>query len=229
MKLKGAGILVGLFILLLLAVNSIAADNVKQANRSINDSEWRQLTNDGAFEYRNKVENTNLKKEKQLPIERFILNVLRFFSGTAGKVIIWSLLLAVVAYALWRTLLSEKSMLFSRRKSYEEGEPPVIEDIQDTDWENLSQQAARNGELRQAIRYSYMWLLQLLQQNELIQFRSDKTNYEYLDDLTDTPYKQPFRQLSSQYEYSWYGNFPVAPTAYEAYMHVFTELKKQLR
>ena len=219
---------IGFCMLLLLASHHVTAqDTVHTTMRTITDGRWQQLTTDEAFGYRNEIENA--KKQRQLPIERFFMNILRFFSSTPGRIIIWGLLFLLLGYAVYRIFFSEKTMLFRRReRSNTESDTLIPEDIHDADWEQLLQLAVKNGELRNAVRYSYMLLLQMLQRQDLIQYRSDKTNYDYLSDLTDTPYKQPFRQLSRQYEYTWYGNFPVAPATYEAYMQVFNNLKKQL-
>ncbi len=83
------------------------------------------------------------------------------------------------------------------------------------------------NEARLAIRYSYMLLLQLLQQKGQIQYRPDKTNYEYYHELNET-YKKDFRILTRQYEYAWYGNFEVAEDSYRRYMDTFNHLKKTL-
>ena len=214
---------------LLLTVHAAKADTVQTAVRTITDEQWQQLSNEKDFAYRNEIENAR-PKQRQLPIERFFMKIIEFFSSPAGKVIIWSLFFLLLGYAVYRIFISEKTMLWGKREKKNTGqaENHIDEDILDTDWEKLLQQATRTGEPRNAIRYSYMLLLQLLQRNQLIQYRSDKTNYQYLADLTNTPYKQAFRQLSRQYEYAWYGNFPVARTAYEDYMQVFNDLKKQI-
>ena len=214
---------------LLLTVHAAKGDTAKASARTISNEQWQQLSDEKDFAYRNEIENLRTK-QRQLPIERFFMKIIEFFSSPAGKVIIWSLFFLLMGYAVYRIFISEKTMLWGKRakKNPGQAENHIDEDILDTDWEKLLQQATKSGEFRNAIRYSYMLLLQLLQTRELIQYRSDKTNYQYLADLTDTPYKQAFRHLSRQYEYAWYGNFPVARTAYEDYMQVFDDLKKQL-
>ena len=110
-----------------------------------------------------------------------------------------------------------------------EDAPQEEEDITNTNWEALLQKASANNDLRLAVRYSYMWLLQLLQEHELIKYRGDKTNYEYYSELAGTNYKQSFKQLSRQYEYTWYGNFLPSDTAYQQYLSLFGNLKTQLK
>ncbi len=102
------------------------------------------------------------------------------------------------------------------------------EDIEATNWEKLLQQAMAANDTRMAVRYRYMWLLQLLQQSNLIQYRNDKTNYDYFTELQETEYRQSFKQLSRLYEYAWYGNFALTSGAYNDYLAHFDHLKNQL-
>lgn len=121
-------------------------------------------------------------------------------------------------------------MFHKNKKMMGDSDPAVNdqEDIATTNWETLLQQALNNNELRLAVRYRYMWLLQLLQHQGLIQYRNDKTNYEYYTELNDTSYKQPFKQLSRQYEYVWYGHFALPAATYKEYGDLFNNLRKQL-
>jgi len=146
--------------------------------------------------------------------------------------LLWILLFAVVGYLLYYIVLSKNmGSLFSRRKKVYKSEKASagdLEDIAGTDWDNLLYDALKKGEHRNAIRYSYLRLLQLLQERELIKYRTDKTNYDYYRELNDSPYKLPFKQLSRQYEYAWYGHFAIAGPLFDEYMNEFSKLKRQL-
>ena len=101
-------------------------------------------------------------------------------------------------------------------------------DLATTDWEALLHNAVHNNDYRLAIRYSYMWMLQLMQQQGLIQYRNDKTNYEYYTELAETAYKQPFKKLSRDYEYAWYGRFELSHASYSEYKDLFDDIRKQM-
>ena len=74
-----------------------------------------------------------------------------------------------------------------------------------------------------------MGVLHLLQDNNLIAYRDDKTNYDYYQELKATDYKQPFRNLSRVYEYTWYGNYSINDNTLQQYMGIFNGLKQQLQ
>ena len=109
-----------------------------------------------------------------------------------------------------------------------EAQEPGEEDLYGSNWEALLQKTMRNNDTRMSVRYYYMWLLQLLQESQLIQYRTDKTNHEYYMELKEDSCRQPFRQLSRQYEYAWYGNYPLSSDAFRDYINLFNNLRNQM-
>jgi len=225
--MKRCVLLAYVFLTLFLA----AAVQVTAASRQISANEWKQLTADKAFGYRNEIEFQKVAENK---VARNFFSILietlfRFFASPAGRMIIWSLLLLGFVYALYRILIQEKTALFSRRKNAlpedpEVGETPP-EDIASGNWEALLREAMQAGNTRLAIRYSYMLLLQQLQQADLIQYRADKTNNDYYYELHHTELRKQFRTLSRQYEFAWYGQYPVKEEDFSRYMDVLNQTK----
>lgn len=204
-----------------------------RAAEPVTNEQWQQLTNDKAFNYRNLKEMAPPPKISNPGIfSKFISGLFAFFGSGLGNLILWLLVLGVVGYILYKLFISKDSFLFGRERKKMSGEEAGTandEDITSTNWEELSQQAIKAGDMRLAVRYSYMWLLRLLQQENLISYRIDKTNYDYYAELNDSQYKQPFRQLSRQYEYVWYGQYPISDTAFSGYLDQFNKIKNQLQ
>ncbi len=218
-------------ILFILVCLSHQIPAVAKSDRNISSAQWQQLTNDKAFGYLNELEQVKQPEQYKPGIfEKIIQALLGFFSSGAGTALVWILVIGVIVYVLVKLVLNKDSFLFSRsKKKMSPGDlVQEDEDIAATNWEALLQQATNNNDLRMAVRYSYMWLLQMLQHHELIKYRIDKTNYEYVTELNETDYKQPFKQLSRMYEYAWYGQFTPSDTAYTAYASLFNNVKKQL-
>jgi hypothetical protein len=196
--------------------------------RNITYTEWNEITNDREFYYRDSVEykpKPIVKRELSF-FERFLI----WLGSGVGQVIAWGLLILVVGYAVYRIVIGERGGIFARKSKRESIDTAGgrDEDINETNWEQLLQKAAKDGDLRLAVRYSYMWLLQVLQHSQLIEYRNGKTNYEYYSELADSPYKAAFRQLSRQYEYTWYGGFAISQESYDEYIKQFYQLQKQL-
>lgn len=197
------------------------------------DAEWEQLTTGKAFDYKDKVEFT---PEEKKPTEvpgwlKVIANILRFFTTTAGHVILWSLLLLIVGYIIYRIVSGEGKRLFTKSdKSRNTDHETIVaeENLLTDNWEVKLQTALDSNDHRLAIRYSYMLVLQLLQHRNLIRYRQDKTNIEYYRELTDPETRQAFRQIMRQYEYAWYGNYLPPQPAFDAYVQTFNALKNKL-
>ena len=218
-----------LFCMLCLFLQSAA---VAAGNRSISTAQWQELTADKAFNYKNDVEKVEAPKNIEPNyLAKFLKGFFGFFGSGLGNLLIWLLLICIVVYVIYRLFFSSDSFLFGKNRQMMKtaGAPAQdSEDIAATDWETLLQNAVGKNDLRLAVRYSYMWLLQMLQHRGLIQYRTDKTNYEYYTELGETRYKQAFRQLSRQYEYTWYGRFAIPADKYTEYISLFDQLKKQL-
>lgn len=220
-----------LLLLFILIIGVAHPATGEQLNRTVTAQQWQTLTNDTVFNYKNRkefVKDLVTKKEKPNAISEILGKILDFFATTVGQFLFWGFILLILAYAGYK-MLSDNSFLFKKdKKPIQHSTEEIDEDITLANWEERMQQAIKNNDLRHAVRYSYMWLLQLLQYRELIQYRNDKTNYDYYNELIDTPYKQSFKQLSRQYEYAWYGHFNIADSAYDEYMSLFNTVKKQL-
>jgi len=198
------------------------------------DATWETLTNDKAFGYKDKIEFTppNEKPRTEIPgWLKVVAAVLQFFTTTAGHVILWSLLILIVGYVIYRIVSGEGKRLFSgssKKMNAEEDTALQEEDLLANNWETKLQQALDNNDHRLAIRFSYMLVLQMLQHRNLIRYRHDKTNMEYYRELADTETRQSFRQMMRQYEYTWYGNYLPAQPAFDAYFQAFKTLKNKL-
>jgi hypothetical protein len=225
-------LLISLLVILLLP--PMRTLSTAEAAEPITEQQWQQLTRDKAFGYRDKKEMSEVKKEDASAniLSDAMTALLVFFSSSTGKAIVWCGFFLLLGYALIKIFLGTKTGLFrSTKKIAKEDadeEPLEHEDLLQNNWERHLQKAIREGNMRMAIRYSYMLLLQMLQENHYIHYRSDKTNYDYYNEITHKPYKQPFRQLTREYEYTWYGDYPVSPENYKEYMDRFNQLKQQI-
>ncbi len=225
-------------LLILTAVFIVAASVKAHATAQVKESEWQQIVNDKAFGYENeremrKVKDSGLSANQQNFFSRIVAGLISFFSSPLGKTLVWVFVFLVIAYAIFKIFFTGKTNLFSKsdkEDGNEEGsEKKFVDDIMTSDWETLLKQAINSGNMRMAIRYSYLLLLQLMQRRQMIHYRADKTNYDYYYEIKDNSIKLSFKQLTRQYEFSWYGNYPVPEQAYQAYLNEFNQLKSRLQ
>jgi F0F1-type ATP synthase assembly protein I len=205
-----------------------------RAASPITDQQWKELTNDKAFRYAKEKEMKEIKDMSVSDnfISGLVAAIFAFFSTSFGKTLVWIILFGIIGYALAKIVISERAGFFRKSKQISDEEPPTYEvpteDLMKTNWEEYLDRASKDGNMRLVIRYSYMLMLQLMQRRQIIHYRPDKTNYDYYFELNSTNHKYPFRQLTRQYEYAWYGNYPVSESAYKEYMQTFASLKSQL-
>lgn len=94
------------------------------------------------------------------------------------------------------------------------------EDIYNQDLDKLLQLSIRNKAYREAVRLQYLICLRHLDQSKKIDWKPWKTNHDYYYEITDKKHNEGFKQLVTNYEYVWYGQFPVDNS-------LFTEIQNQ--
>ncbi|SHI30236.1 hypothetical protein [Algibacter luteus] len=103
------------------------------------------------------------------------------------------------------------SNLFSsnRNKTVNNFEEITVENIKNADIITLIKNAENDDDYRLAIRYYYLLVLKTLSLKNYIKFEDDKTNNEYLIEVSDKPFSKDFQYTSYLYNYIWYGEFPI--------------------
>ena len=81
-----------------------------------------------------------------------------------------------------------------------------MEEIEEIDAVDLLQKALNEGDYRMAIRMKFIRVLQEFNSSELIKWKEDKTNRDYLNELKPTTHYKFFKEASSIYALVWYGN-----------------------
>lgn len=220
-----------LFLLQLLPCMLYAANDAANAP---DKREWRQLTNDAEYNrYKNKVEFVKPPEPpKDNTFRDFFLSIFEFFGSTLGRTILWASIFLIILWAVYKIFFAD-TRFFSKKSEVQPRETDSVvieqEHLLTTNWEQKVNEALAQNDLRQAIRNTYMWLLQLMQQKELIQYAEGKTNYDYYQELNETDYKQPFKKISRRFEYAWYGMYPVSKEAYQEYTETFKTIKNRLK
>jgi hypothetical protein len=89
------------------------------------------------------------------------------------------------------------------------------EDIFAINYQKEIDRAAGSSNYRLAIRLMFLRLLKNLSEKNIIQYKPDRTNLDYLHQLSSTRYYHDFFRITRNYEYSWYGQFQVTEETYK--------------
>ena len=131
-----------------------------------------------------------------------------FFFSPITKIFFWLIGCLFIGFILYRLFFTEG---FFKKRTLQTNVTILKEEEEHlsatTDYSKLILQAIAGKHYRLAIRYHYLQTLQKLSAKEIILFSVDKTNHQYVSELSDKPYKNEFVRLTIAYEYAWYGGF----------------------
>lgn len=166
------------------------------------------------------------KKERQQQQQE------RSSSGGGLDGFIWIVILCIFTGAVIWYLASSNISLFrrpSQKITDETSEEETTDDIFAINYEKEISKAAAAGNYRSAIRFWYLRTLKELSDRNIIDYRHEKTDSEYVNALYGTRYYQDFFRLTRNFEYTWYGQFPLSPEAYQMMEKDFSTFKAGLQ
>ena len=139
-----------------------------------------------------------------------------FFSGTAFKFIFAGLVIGVLVFLLWKIFADR----LGNRTFDNEQMLISVEDIEDitkvseSELERLLREAIEKEDYKEAVRIYYVSILLGLSERNMITWRKEKTNREYLMELSALAQYPVFRDLTLLFERIWYGDIELAETDY---------------
>lgn len=90
----------------------------------------------------------------------------------------------------------------------------ISEDIFAINYAAAISKAIAGNNYRLAVRLMYLQVLTNMHHNNIIRYKQDATNFDYLVQLHQTGYYPEFFKVTRHYEYAWYGLFPVNEQAF---------------
>lgn len=171
------------------------------------------------------------------PVARFFAWLMeKIFGNTSERgmttlrwSIIWLLIAGGVALLVWLFRKGDfGTMLTGNAKRSEFGFSDVEEDISGIDFEARIRNAIREQQFRAAIRWMYLKQLHLLHETARISWQAHKTNIDYIHELSTSPLKKQFQEISRIYEYAWYGDYPITEKVFRHAEAEFVQFEQQL-
>jgi hypothetical protein len=140
------------------------------------------------------------------------------------------LIFLVLIYALIRQFMGGEisSALFTSAKASKAALRYSDNGLQAIDYDASIRHAAENGQYRQAVNLIYNKALHELHHRKLIDWKTDKTNRDYLFELSDHRCSNHFRTLTRIYEYAEYGDFPVNRQHFEDVSSTYQRFEEDL-
>jgi len=143
----------------------------------------------------------------------------------------YGVLASAVLYLVYILFNEGGAGLFSSNKNRKINNYDEItaENIEITDIHTLIKNAENTNDYRLAIRYYYLLVLKNLSLKNYIKFEDDKTNTEYLNEISSKPFSSKFEYSSYLYNYIWYGEFSLNFEQYNKAKSNFETLLNQVK
>ncbi len=140
-------------------------------------------------------------------------------------------LLGVLIFLLVKFFLkvNSRALIYSKKNTAVVSLSEDEHIIKNGDIEQLIQKALKNKDYRLAIRYYYLFILQLMSEKQLIAWELQKTNDDYLKELKTKELQSPFSRTTRLYDHIWYGGFALDEIKYQKAEHAFSSLHKTLK
>ena len=163
------------------------------------------------------------------PIEDAEINPDQDLARLIGVFFLIALVVAIVFFGI-KVFAKSSFTGFLSGKNYKAKLEAEISDvdIRTFPFDDEIAQAEQKGHFSVALRYRYLQMLKFLEQQELIVWRQNKTNYEYWRELNGSKLEDPFKEITSVFEYSWYGQYEMDASQYDFYRKMMIRFNEQL-
>jgi hypothetical protein len=188
---------------LLRNTNSLMADTIRLDN-------VREVTKSKRFKV-NMMPNTN-----------------SIFNNLFVKIFFWIIAIAFISFIIYKLFMTESFFKRNPRQHTVAVQQDDETIIKASEYEHLINDAITNKNYPLAVRYLYLQTLQKLSSKGLINFSPDKTNYEYVKELSGKAHQNQFASITLNYEYVWYGKFNIDEQIFNRIKKEFTQYHGQI-
>jgi hypothetical protein len=197
--------------------NSIQYDSSNIDIRSIDSTKIKAYLKDKDFRYFEDPQYSKTLWERLMEwLNRQFAKLTEYESyNTMWDILIYILIALAVVAILFGIYKSEiKGLFFSNKNKNGLNVSEVLEDIHSIDYEKMIEEAIAGKNYRYAIRLNYLRSLKFLSDKEIINWKINKTNREFLKEIKSNNIKSKFEKLTTDFESIWYGGFEIDQMAY---------------
>jgi len=187
--------------------------------RRVSDRLIDSLKKDDAFWYADKV----FKKKKGKVPQNVNSKMPTQWMNMTMLVVIVVIFIGLLGWYLFQNNIIRRKQRVAREK---QEETISEENIFDIDYQKEIERAIRGLNYRLATRLLFLRLLKNLSQKNIIQYKQDRTNFDYLLQLSQGKYYHDFFRLTRNYEYAWYGKFEVSQEAFGVIKNEFEKFDR---
>ena len=207
--------------------------------QKISEEDLNEFRNDPKFDYEVIESNPTWWDDFKTWVGNLFLRFFEWIFGVeeaAGALAVFLrilpyILLALLLYLLIRFFINVNSSAPANSNSKSPYVALSEEEhiIKNEDIQVLIQEALNDKNYRLAVRYYYLYILQLMSEQELIDWQLQKTNHDYENEIDKPDLKKAFTKITHLYDYVWYGDFDIDELQYQKAEVIFSTVQKTLK
>src|ERR1700743_2414264 len=150
-------------------------------------------------------------------------------AASVFKYVVLGIAAFIIVYVIFKLIGIDLLKIFRKKKDVTEiPYTESIENIHEINFDEAIENALLVKDYRLAVRLLYLRCLKQLSDNNIIHWKLGKTNSTYLNEIADAEQRRSFSIVTRQFEYVWYGDFPVDGQSFQNINAIFQEFKKRL-
>jgi len=151
--------------------------------------------------------------------------------GAIIEILLWAIFVFIIIFGIIKMLGIKVSSFLFKPSDVKADIPYTIidENIHELNFEELIEKALKEKNYRYAVRLNYLKALKVLADNDIIEWKKNKTNHDYLLEVQTTEYSTTFAKLTRTFNYVWYGDKNINLAEYQSTQVEFSNFLKQLK
>lgn len=209
------------------------------AVQKIDRKKWEELTKDVDYseeEIKKKEKKEKEKKKKEEKEYEEPDNSSLESIAAIGKIMMYlvgALLVGALIFIIVK-LVTEGNINFKRDRKIKPGSvtydlDKIEENLPDIELKTPIQQAIADGNFPLAVRLYYLAIIQELSAKEIISWKREKTNFEYIREMRGHNLSNDFRNVTQIFERVWYGDKEIDEVNFRAIQPAFLGLLEKAR
>lgn len=167
------------------------------------ETEWEKAKEGIKYVNKDKPEK---EEESDLPNMEFEPPSFEWINKPLVKVIFVVILIALLAFTLYKLFTGSSDKKVKDIKDLGYSLEYLEDNIEESDFDRFLRMALESSDYRSAVRILFLKCLQGLHLKDLIRWKKDKTNNDFLNEMRPHGSYKQFRNLTLAFEIVWYGD-----------------------